>query len=95
MARLTQEQFDGYMQQIMGKFENPDECAPMVTALREDYAMSMAGGDSVPKAEYDQLKQAYIDRFFGAASNNPGQPPEEIHTEEKKLTYSNLFKTEE
>lgn len=95
MARLTQEAFDGYMQQIMSKFENPEECAPMIEALQQDFTESQANVDTVPRSEYDDLKKAYIDRFFGAASNTIGQPPEELHTQEKQLTYANLFKTEE
>lgn len=95
MARLTQEAFDGYMQQIMSKFDNPEECAPMIEALQNDFTESQASVDTVPRSEYDDLKKAYIDRFFGAASNSTGQPPEEIHTGAEKLTYDNLFKMEE
>lgn len=95
MARLTQEAFDGYMQQIMSKYENPEECAPMIEALQQDFTESNANVDTVPRSEYDDLKKAYIDRFFGAASNTSGQPPEELHMQEKQLTYANLFKMEE
>lgn len=72
MARLTPEEHEGYMQTIMGMFENPDDGAEMIGRLRDDYNSSMEVIDTVAQSEYDELngkynalREKYIERFFG------------------------------
>ena len=72
MPRLTPEEHEGYMQTIMGMFENPDDGAEMIGRLRDDYNSSMEVIDTVAQSEYDELngkynalREKYIERFFG------------------------------
>ena len=72
MPRLTPEEHEGYMQSIMGMFENPDDGAEMIGRLRDDYNSSMEVIDTVTQSEYDELngkynalREKYIERFFG------------------------------
>ena len=72
MPRLTPEEHEGYMQTIMGMFENPDDGAEMISRLRDDYNSSMEVIDTVAQSEYDELngkynalREKYIERFFG------------------------------
>ena len=72
MPRLTPEEHEGYMQTIMGMFENPDDGAEMIGRLRDDYNSSMEVIDTVAQGEYDELngkynalREKYIERFFG------------------------------
>ena len=72
MPRLTPEEHEGYMQTIMGMFENPDDGAEMIGRLRDDYNSSMEVIDTVAQSEYDELngkynalRGKYIERFFG------------------------------
>lgn len=72
MPRLTPEEHEGYMQSIMGMFENPDDGAEMIGRLRDDYNSSMEVIDTVAQSEYDELngkynalREKYIERFFG------------------------------
>lgn len=72
MPRLTPEEHEGYMQTIMGMFENPDDGAEMIGRLRDDYNSSMEIIDTVAQSEYDELndkynalREKYIERFFG------------------------------
>lgn len=72
MPRLTPEEHEGYMQTIMGMFENPDDGAEMIGRLRDDYNFSMEVIDTVAQSEYDELngkynalREKYIERFFG------------------------------
>ena len=72
MPRLTSEEHEGYMQTIMGMFENPDDGAEMIGRLRDDYNSSMEVIDTVAQSEYDELngkynalREKYIERFFG------------------------------
>lgn len=98
MARLTQEQFDGYMNDIMQKYDNPEEAAPMLEALRGDFAESMAVSDNtsfVPRSDYDSLRDAYISRFFGGQAKIAGvkaDQAEDVKQDLKlSLTFENLF----
>ena len=72
MPRLNPEEHEGYMQTIMGMFENPDDGAEMIGRLRDDYNSSMEVIDTVAQGEYDELngkynalREKYIERFFG------------------------------
>lgn len=72
MPRLTPEEHEGYMQTIMGMFENPDDGAEMIGRLRDDYNSSMEVIDTVAQNEYNELngkynalREKYIERFFG------------------------------
>ena len=72
MPRLTPEEHEGYMQTIMGMFENLDDGAEMIGRLRDDYNSSMEVIDTVAQSEYDELngkynalREKYIERFFG------------------------------
>lgn len=72
MPRLTPEEHEGYMQTIMGMFENPDDGAEMIGRLRDDYNSSMEVIDTVAQSKYDELngkynalREKYIERFFG------------------------------
>lgn len=98
MARLTQEKHEEYLRQIMGMYSNPDDAAPMVEALRNDFVESI-GTDVVPKSEYDMLKQKYVDRFFGgnAASETvtDNQRADIKNDGNENLTYAALFKDSE
>lgn len=79
MARLTQEEHDGYMHTIMDMYENPDDGAEMISRLREDFVESMEVVEGVPQSDYDalndkynSLREKYIARFFGGNDDLDG-----------------------
>lgn len=79
MPRLTPEEHEGYMQSIMGMFENPDDGAEMIGRLRDDYNSSLEVADTVAQSEYDELngkytalREKYIERFFGGEAGIEG-----------------------
>lgn len=98
MSRLTKEQHEQYMHDIMGRYENPDEAAPMIEALRNDYAESVVDA-GVPQSKYDELKRQYIDRFFGGneeIENVKHKQDKDTDNDEKSdMSYETLFKNAE
>ena len=97
MVRLSKEVYDAYMKEIMGKYENPDDCADMITALRSDYGESCEQ-DVVPKEQYDALKEKYTARFFGGdAKIEEAKKAQkaDVKNDMHDLSYDDLFKSHE
>lgn len=95
MARLTLDAHEGYLKDIMSHYENPDEAADILQALRDDFSESLQSEDVVPRSEYDELKQKYTERFFGgdtAMSKAKAAQKEDIEKDSKPLTYADLLK---
>jgi hypothetical protein len=101
MPRLTPEEHEGYMQSIMGMFENPDDGAEMIGRLRDDYNSSMEVIDTVAQSEYDELngkynalREKYIERFFGGNADIDAAKTaqrKDIEADEKgELTYEGV-----
>lgn len=97
MARLSKEVYEGYMKTIMGLYENPDECADMLTALRSDFDESLVT-DVVPKGQYDDLKSKYVARFFGGDAkieDAKADQKADVKVDMKNLSYDELFNSRE
>lgn len=105
MARLTKEEHESYMRNIMDRFDNPDDGAEMIEALRADFDESMQAIDGVPAEQYNELqsnyialREKYIERFFGGNEDlleaKEGQK-EDIENDKKELTYEALFENAE
>lgn len=92
--RMTKEQHESYLRDIMGKYDNPEDCADMISALRSDYDESI--NDTVSRSDYDSvikerddIKMKYIDRFFNGESKM-AEIPKRQHDDIQKDTDENL-----
>lgn len=99
MPRLTKDEHEGYMRAIMDRFENPDDAADMITALRNDFDASLEVIDSGDSDErYNTLREKYIERFFGGNADlmeEKDNQAEDIKEDSKPLTYEALFENAE
>ena len=101
MARLTKEEHDGYMRSIMDRFDNPEDGAEMIEALRMDFDESMQTIEGVPaeqfnelQSNYNALREKYIERFFGGNEDlmkAKESQKKDIENDKKELTYEALF----
>lgn len=98
MARLTKDVHEKYMQDIMGHYENPDEIAPVIDALRSDFDEGIVE-DTVPRSQYDDLKSKYISRFFGGDNKKDtakDKQKEDVDDDKRiNLTFDELFSNAE
>lgn len=105
MPRLSKEEHEGYMKAIMDRYDNPDEAAEMITALRNDFDASVETIDAgqgneleEANARYNSLREKYIERFFGgdvSLAEAKEKQTEDIKNESKPLTYEALFEKAE
>lgn len=96
--RLTKEQHEQYMMDIMSKYDNPEDCADMINCLRSDFDESSIVGEVVPKSDYDALKTKYIERFFDGEDSKESfkqKQKKDIRNDGKDLTFDALFKFKE
>ena len=96
--RLTKEQHENYMKDIMSKYDNPEDCAEMLSSLRSDFDESVNIGEVVPKSDYDELRAKYIERFFEGDSSKEdikNKQKKDIRTDGKDLKFEDLFKFKE